>query len=401
MTAIELHGVTKQFADVTAVDDLDLAVEEGEIYGFLGPNGAGKSTTINMVLDLVRPTTGTVTVLGRDATADSVDIRRRTGVLPEGFSVYDRLSGRKHVEFAIESKEADAEPEALLERVGLSPEDWDRKAGGYSKGMCQRLALAMALVGEPELLILDEPSSGLDPAGAKEMRDIVRAEADRGATVFFSSHVLGQVEAVCDRVGILRDGTLVAEDSIEGLRDAVGGEETLDIETAGVDETALESVRALEGVSQVTRVEGSDGRIRVNCADDAKTRVIGALEDAGVGVSDFHTEEASLEDLFLAYTEGDSASPGTDGDDEETAEAPTDGDEARSASDDEPEGDDDEPEMEPEGTERDEAGEADGTGERAEAEETEETDEGTEETDEGTEETDETDPTATTEEVER
>ena len=330
MTAIELHGVTKQFADVTAVDDLDLAVEEGEIYGFLGPNGAGKSTTINMVLDLVRPTTGNVTVLGRDATADSVEIRRRTGVLPEGFSVYNRLSGRKHVEFAIESKGIDAEPEALLERVGLSADAWDRKAGGYSKGMCQRLALAMALAGEPELLILDEPSSGLDPAGAKEMREIVRAEADRGATVFFSSHVLGQVEAVCDRVGILRDGELVAEDSIEGLRDAVGGEETLDIETAGVDEDALESVRALDGVSQVVRVEGSD-RIRVNCANDVKTRVIATLEDAGVGVSDFHTEEASLEDLFLAYTEGDSASPRVGDDDEETAGGPADGDDAEEA----------------------------------------------------------------------
>ena len=325
MTAIELRGVTKEFADVTAVEDLDLTVERGEVYGFLGPNGAGKSTTINMVLDLVRPTTGTVTVLGRDATADSVEIRRRTGVLPEGFAVYDRLTGRKHVEFAIESKEADADPDALLERVGLDPEDGNRKAGGYSKGMCQRLALAMALVGEPELLILDEPSSGLDPAGAKEMRDIVRTEAERGATVFFSSHVLGQVEAVCDRVGIMREGELVAEDSIEGLRDAAGGEETLEIETAGMDdadEGALDAVRALSGVSRVDR--DGDGVV-VNCVSDAKTRVIAALEDAGVDVADFHTKEASLEDLFLAYTEGDS--PNGDGGSRDDARETTAGDE--------------------------------------------------------------------------
>ncbi len=326
MTAIELRGVTKEFADVTAVDDLDLTVEEGEVYGFLGPNGAGKSTTINMVLDLVRPTTGTVTVLGRDATADSVEIRRRTGVLPEGFAVYDRLTGRKHVEFAIESKEVDADADALLDRVGLDAEDADRKAGGYSKGMQQRLALAMALVGEPELLILDEPSSGLDPAGAKEMREIVRTEADRGATVFFSSHVLGQVEAVCDRVGIMREGELVAEDSIEGLRDAVGGEETLEIETAGVEDDALAAVRALSGVSRVDR----DGdHVVVNCVSDAKTRVIAALEDAGVTVEDFHTKEASLEDLFLAYTEGDSPS---DDDEETTADGhETDDDEETTA----------------------------------------------------------------------
>ena len=305
MTAIELRGVRKEFADVTAVEDLDLTVEEGEVYGFLGPNGAGKSTTINMLLDLVRPTSGTVTVLGRDATTDSVPIRRRTGVLPEGFAVYDRLTGRQHVEFAIESKEADDDPDELLSRVGLDADDADRKAGGYSKGMQQRLALAMALVDDPDLLILDEPSSGLDPAGAKEMRELVREEADRGATVFFSSHILGQVEAVCDRVGILRDGTLVAEDSVEGLRDAVGSEETLEIDTDGVDEATREAMAALEGVSRAD-VDGTT--LRVSCGDAAKTSVLATLEDAGVAVDDFHTREASLEDLFLAYTEGDTPS---------------------------------------------------------------------------------------------
>ncbi|MDZ5812297.1 ABC transporter ATP-binding protein [Halorubrum sp. AD140] len=315
MTAIELRGVTKAFGDVTAVRDLDLSVEEGEVYGFLGPNGAGKSTTIDMLLDLVRPTAGTVRVLGQDATADGVAIRQRTGVLPDGFAVYDRLSGRKHVEFAVRSKDADDDPDALLARVGLS-DDADRKAGDYSKGMRQRLALAMALVGDPDLLVLDEPSSGLDPAGAKEMREIVRAEVDRGATVFFSSHVLEQVDAVCDRVGILREGELVAEDSVEGLREAVGDEETLEIavgrttggdasdETDEPSDVAAETARAVEGVSRVTR----DGAtLVVNCDDGAKTRVIGALEDAGVVVRDFHTREASLEDLFLAYTEGDAA----------------------------------------------------------------------------------------------
>jgi len=335
MTAIELRGVRKEFGDVTAVRDLDLTVEEGEVYGFLGPNGAGKSTTIDMLLDLVRPTAGTVRVLGRDATGDGVAIRGRTGVLPDGFSVYDRLSGRKHVEFAVRSKAADDDPDALLKRVGLL-DDADRKAGGYSKGMRQRLALAMALVGEPDLLVLDEPSSGLDPAGAKEMREIVEREADRGATVFFSSHILEQVDAVCDRVGILRDGELVAEDSVEGLREAVGGEETLEIavgDAAGADgagdatgadnadDAAVAAVRAVDGVSRVDR----DGdALVVSCADGAKTRVIAALEDAGVAVDDFHTREASLEDLFLAYTEGDApASDSADpkGEDAEAAEA--------------------------------------------------------------------------------
>ena len=306
MTAIELRGVTKEFPGVTAVRDLDLTVEEGEVYGFLGPNGAGKSTTIDMVLDFVRPTEGTVTVLGRNATADSVEIRRRTGVLPDGFSVYERLSGRKHVEFAIESKEVDVDADAVLDRVGLL-EDADRKAGGYSKGMRQRLALGMALVGEPDLLILDEPSSGLDPAGVKDMREIVTAEADRGATVFFSSHVLAQVEAVCDRVGILRAGELVAEDSIEGLRAAVGDGETLEVTVDAATDDVLDAVRAVEGVD---RVDADGDTLLVSCDPGVKTRVIAAAEDAGAVVDDFHTSEASLEDLFLAYTEGEATPTG-------------------------------------------------------------------------------------------
>jgi ABC-2 type transport system ATP-binding protein len=299
MAAIELTGVTKRYDDVTAVDGLDLTVPEGEVFGFLGPNGAGKSTTINMILDFVRPTAGEVSVLGYDAQRDSVAVRQRTGVLPEGFDIYDRLTGRKHIEFAIRSKEADDHPNEILERVGIA-DAADRKAGGYSKGMRQRLALGMALVGQPDLLILDEPSSGLDPAGAKEMRNIVRAEADRGATVFFSSHVLGQVEAVCDRVGIMREGTLVAEDSIEGLRDAAGGEERLEITVDSASSEDLDAVVALDGVESAS---GDGGTVVVSCESSVKTKVLSTLEDRGVTVKDFETTEVSLEDLFLSYTE--------------------------------------------------------------------------------------------------
>ncbi|SFG99473.1 ABC-2 type transport system ATP-binding protein [Halopelagius inordinatus] len=306
MAAIELHGVTKRYEDVTAVSDLSLTVEEGEVFGFLGPNGAGKSTTINVLLDFVRATEGTVRVLGHDAHAESVAVRSRTGVLPEGFDVYDRLTGRAHIEFAIDSKEVEADPDAVLERVGIA-DAADRKAGGYSKGMRQRLALGMALVGDPDLLVLDEPSSGLDPAGAKEMRDIVSEEAERGTTVFFSSHVLEQVEAVCDRVGIMREGELVAEDTIEGLREAVGTESTLRVTTAGDAIPDTDALTALDGVSSVS----TDGEtLLVSCDSDAKTAVIGELESQGVEVTDFETREASLEDLFLAYT----------GQDDETAD---------------------------------------------------------------------------------
>ena len=301
MAAIELDGVTKRFGDVTAVQDLSLSVPEGTIFGFLGPNGAGKSTTIDMLLDFVRPTEGQVSVLGLDAQDESLTVRAHTGVLPEGFSVYDRLTGRQHVEFAVESKNARDDPIALLERVGIA-DAADRKAGGYSKGMKQRLALAIALAGEPDLLVLDEPTSGLDPGGAKELRDIIRAEAERGATVFFSSHVLGQVEAVCDEVGILRNGELVAVGTIDELRDRTAGEAQLHVSCPELPDAALAAARDLPGVGAITV---DNGDLVVTCDHDVKVDVLVVLEDHGATVRDFRTEEASLEELFLTLTADD------------------------------------------------------------------------------------------------
>ncbi len=301
MAAIELDGVEKSFGDVRALRGVDLEVEEGEIFGFLGPNGAGKSTTINILLDFVRPDTGSVKVLGRDGRENTVEIRGRTGVLPEGFDVYDRLSAREHVQFAIDSKETDEDPYPVLERVGLE-DAADRKAGGFSTGMCQRLALAMALVGEPELLVLDEPSSGLDPNGARELREIVERVAEAGTTVFFSSHILGQVEAVCDRVGIIREGELVAVDTIEGLRENVGGGSTLVVEVDSVPDGVTHRLKSLDGVTEVT-VDGAT--LRIACQDGVKMDAIGELEDSGADVRDFSTEEAPLEDLFATYAGGD------------------------------------------------------------------------------------------------
>ena len=300
MVAIELRGLTKHYGDVTALEGVDLTVDEGEIFGFLGPNGAGKSTTIDILLDFVRPTAGEAQVFDMDSQQETLAVRRRTGVLPDGFHVYDRLTGRQHIQFVVESKGADDDPMHVLERVGIA-DAADRKTGGYSKGMRQRLALGMALTGDPDLLILDEPSTGLDPAGAREIREIVREESDRGTTIFFSSHVLSQVEAVCDRVGILRAGELIAVDTVEGLRDAAGTEARLKITVDGIDDDAMDAIRALDGVS---RVSLSDSQLTVAVSDGSKTAVLSALEDRGVTVHDFETDESSLEELFISYTEG-------------------------------------------------------------------------------------------------
>lgn len=312
MVAIETTGLTKRYSDVIALQNLDLRVREGEVYGFLGPNGAGKSTMINLLLDFIRPTSGSVSVFGLDAQVNSLAIRRRTGVLPEGFNLYNRLTGRQHLQFVNESKDATDDHEVIAERVGIS-EAIDRKVGGYSKGMQQRLALGAALVGRPDFLILDEPSTGLDPAGVREMREIVREEADRGATVFFSSHILEQVEAVCDRVGILQKGELVAQDTIEGLRDAVDAETVLTVDVDYVPEGALSAVRGLPGVSEAS---ATDTSVTAQCQGDSKATVLNELEATGASVRDFSLEEASLEELFMAYTTGGSV--------QETTETPAD-----------------------------------------------------------------------------
>ena len=307
---IETTGLTKHYGEVTAAKDVDLVVEEGEVFGFLGHNGAGKSTTIDMLLGFLKPTEGRATVLGHDATDESRAVRARVGLLPEGYGLYENLSARDHIASAIETKDADDAPDAIIERVGLDPAEADRAVGGYSKGMQQRTALGVALVGEPDLLILDEPSSGLDPGGMELLRRIVREEAERGATVFFSSHILGQVEQVCDRVGIMDGGELVAVDTIEDLHDGLGMSSVVEATVEVVPDPA--SLRSVEGVSDVA-VAGD--AVRVTCTErTAKMRALRRLDERTT-VLDVAVEDGSLESLFEEYTR-EGAPAADDGPDE-------------------------------------------------------------------------------------
>jgi ABC-2 type transport system ATP-binding protein len=310
MPAIETNGLTKRFGeDVLAVEDLDLTVRDGEVFGFLGPNGAGKSTTINMLLGFLSPTEGSIRVLGWDVTAESRSVRQRAGLLPEGWEPYPNLTGREHVESAIDAKNAEDDPDYLLDRVGLSPDDARRPAKEYSTGMRQRMSLAVSLVGEPDLLIFDEPSSGLDPDGVALLREIIREETDRGATVFFSSHILEEVEKVCDRVGILNDGKLVALDTIDNLRGDLQAGATV---TATLD--AVPGDVAIGDISGVRDVSIDDGSVTAEVTEPtAKMDVLRHLDDRAT-VEDISIEEASLEALFEEYTNG--TAPGsTDGSD--------------------------------------------------------------------------------------
>jgi len=295
MSAVETSSLTKRYGETVAVDSLDMTVEEGDVFGFLGPNGAGKTTTIDTLLGYATPTSGEATVLGGDPS--DATTRQTVGVLPEDFGVYPRLTGAEHVEFAADSKGVDDDPYALLERVGLG-DDADERADGYSKGMKKRLLLATALVGEPELLVLDEPTSGLDPNGALRVREIVEEENRRGATVFFSSHILGQVEAVCDKVGIMRDGTMAAVDTVEGLRDETGGVSRLTLVVDSPDDAA-ERVREVDNVTDATVEEGT---VVVSCrVPEAKVDAFNAAQEVCT-ITDFTTEERSLDEIFAEVT---------------------------------------------------------------------------------------------------
>lgn len=300
MAAIEITELTKRYGDHLVVDDLSLSVERGEAFGFLGPNGAGKSTTINMLLDYVRPTSGSITVLGFDTRERVRAVRSRIGVVPEGYTLYDQLTGREHLRLAGRVNGVTVDEDAILERVGLSVADAARPAGTYSDGMQQRLALGMATVGEPDVLVLDEPTNGLDPHGVSLLKQLVHEEVARGTTVFFSSHVLDHVESVCDRVSILNDGRLVAIDTVAGLRKSVSGGTTIELAISAITEPLIESIAAIEGVESV-RTEG--GSLLVSAVHpDVKSAILERTQAAEATVLDVTVREDSLEDLFARYT---------------------------------------------------------------------------------------------------
>lgn len=217
--AVQLDNLRREYGDIVAVNDLSLAIPRGEVFGFLGPNGAGKSTTIGMLLGQTAPTAGTASIHGIDVWERPLAARHRVGALPERASLYDRLTGRQTLEFFAEIQDVPHnEIPTLLHKVGIA-DDADRRVSGYSKGMTQRLAIAQALLGDPELLILDEPTAGLDPRGAKEVRDIIEEVGEEGRTVFFSSHIISEVERLCDTIAIINRGELVAHDDVAAFDD--------------------------------------------------------------------------------------------------------------------------------------------------------------------------------------
>ena len=321
--ALRTQGLTKTYGALRAVDDLDLCVAPGQVYGFLGPNGAGKTTTIRMLLGLVRPSSGQVEVLGVDVVGGGgVEALRRVGALVEEPAFYGYLSGRTNLDLFASAASPAADRRRRRARIGqvLAIADLQDAAGkkvkAYSQGMRQRLGIARALLGDPAVLILDEPTNGLDPQGIAQMRALLRRMADEGRTVLVSSHLLAEVEATCDRVAVLARGRLVAEGPPGSLRPS-GARTRLrvdDLATARRVLTAMEGVEGVEGVEDEGGVERSGGdhagvELQVRLRPPATAAAVNtALVRAGVAVSALHPLRERLEDVFLDLT-GDSGAP--------------------------------------------------------------------------------------------
>ena len=290
MTAvIETQKLTKSYGSHRGIVEVDLVVQEGEVFGFLGPNGAGKTTTIRTLLDLIRPTSGTARVFGIESSADPVAIHRRVGYIPGEFTLYDRLTGSQTLEYFANLRGGvdPAYQRSLVERFELDP---SRRFKEYSKGNKQKVGVIIALQHRPELLILDEPTSGLDPLVQQTFFVTLREAVGAGATVFLSSHILSEVEKGADRVAIIRDGRIVKTDTVEGLRDLAHHQ--VELRFAGPVPAA-----EFEGLPGVSDLVVDDHVLRMRVAG-AITPVVRAA--ARYELLDFVSREPSLEETFLA-----------------------------------------------------------------------------------------------------
>jgi len=303
---INTVGLNKRFKKVQAVKDLDLSVRKGDIYGFLGPNGAGKTTTIKMMLGLTHPDSGHVCLKGKDTGENGVELRTGIGYLPERAELYRNLTAIQTLEFFAELKGADkGECDELLVKVGM--DKWrDAKIGTFSKGMVQLIGVGQALLGSPEILILDEPTSGLDPRWARVLKDIILDMNSKGTTVFFSSHLLFEVQELCNRVAILNKGALVIEDTVDNISAGVQLKPQLVLRVKGDAQKAADLLN-----DQGYEVTVAGNQLKVPVEAGKKTAAMHILEEAGIEIEDFRTEEPSLEAAFLEYI-GDDSSPGGD-----------------------------------------------------------------------------------------
>ncbi len=291
-SAITTTGLTKFYGKTPGIVDLDLTVRTGEVFGFLGPNGAGKSTTIRVLMDFLRASRGKATILGLDSHRDSLEIRRRVGYLPADLVLYPQMTARELFGYfcAVRRVDADRRIRVLAERFAL---DLDRRISGYSSGMRQKAGIIQAFMHDPELLILDEPTGGLDPLMQQEFNTLIDETRGSGRTVFLSSHVLPEVERLADRVGIVRQSRLVALEDVEALKEKA-------LRHVEMTFAARIDPQAFRGLACVRKLSASDDGLRLTLQVAGRVEAVIA-EAARHSATDLISHEAELEEIFLAH----------------------------------------------------------------------------------------------------
>jgi ABC-2 type transport system ATP-binding protein len=291
-SAISTSGLTKFYGKTPGIVDLDLTVRTGEVFGFLGPNGAGKSTTIRVLMDFLRASRGRATILGLDSHRDSVEIRRRVGYLPADLALYPQMTARELFGYfcAVRRVDADRRIRVLAERFAL---DLDRRISGYSSGMRQKAGIIQAFMHDPELLILDEPTGGLDPLMQQEFNTLIDETRASGRTVFLSSHVLPEVERLADRIGIVRRSRLVALEDVEALKEKA-------LRHVELTFAARIDPQAFQRLAGVRKLSASDDGLRLTLQVAGRVGAVIA-EAARLSATDLVSHEAELEEIFLAH----------------------------------------------------------------------------------------------------
>ena len=307
--AIVIDTLTKLYNGHAALNELSLTIEKGEVFGLLGPNGAGKTTTILMALGLIEPTDGEIYVGGVDPLRNPIEVKRRVGYLPDNLGFYQHLTGLENLVYMAQLngiKEGVAKEKALdlLGKVGLS-DAANKKTGEYSRGMKQRLGLAEVLIKDPEIIILDEPTLGIDPEGVREILSFIRSlSEEEGKTILLSSHHLHQVQEICDRVGIFVKGELLAEGNVTELAEQLFFKDSYVVQVRGnsIDEALLNKVEKIKDVNRVEEV--AENEINIYCKKNITSRLARMFLEAGVDLHHFSKKDYGLDEIYHRYFEG-------------------------------------------------------------------------------------------------
>lgn len=302
---LETKSLTKHYGNFVAVDSLNLSVRKGEVFGLLGPNGAGKTTTILMLLGLTEPTKGQVRVLGFDPARQPLSVKARVGYMPDQVGFYDELTARENLIYiaklnGIARDQINHRVEEAIERVHLTPVI-DKRAGTFSRGMRQRLGLADVLIKNPQLIIMDEPTQGLDPELAHEFLGLIQSLKEEGTTILLSSHLLHQVQAICDRVGLFSMGRMVLQGTVPELaRKVLGGAYRIQVQANG---SIAKVKKALQDLRDVNKINVTDGVIEIEAQKDIRADVADAVVKAGGRLQSLNAESQSLDDIYTRYFE--------------------------------------------------------------------------------------------------